>query len=477
MAWLRDTVPFLVQRAVDAPMRRSSHALDGARRATRIRLGALRIVQNVLAVTFSLAVLVLLFAIGLLSGLGPVRERLFGADSARAFPIWARLLAVLTFIPIGLRLGHGASGPFEIVALVLAATFPTVVLLSLSERLRGLVVGFIGDSYALLHEDGSHHAIVDRVRTDLARLEADVPGTPVVIAAHSQGAEIARRVLHERPLDAGSVAGLVTFGAGIAKLNAVDHLRDQSRRSWRAFGLRWASAVCAMSAVAVVVAAVLMADGRPSPASLYIVALAVALAAALIALAAVTLGRARGQLRDIVGIRIDGAALGIDERQLAHWTDLHASRDPVSEGRLPVDECTRGFSRTIVNRRSLALDHVAYWRNHAGFLTAVALEIERVAGEHANPARPPALADAERTRARTIEAIGPLRVATVALAGGLVAALGPGVLAAVAIAAAAGGLIVGIPIALHALAEARIRALMRAHRSAAVAERRPLVAA
>ena len=425
MAWLFDTVPFLVQRAVDAPMRRSSRALDGAHPLARIGFGARRLMQNVFAVTFSLTVLVLLFAIGLLSGLGPVRERLFGAssDSARAFPTWARLLAILTFVPIGLRLEHGTAGPLEILALLFAATIPTVVLLSLSERLRGLVVGFIGDSYALLHEDGSHHAIVDRVRGDLARLEADVAGAPVVIAAHSQGAEIARRVLRDRSLDAGPVAGLVTFGAGIAKLYAVDRLRGQSKRSWRAFCLRYVSALCTTGAVVALVAPVLIADGGPS---VYTVAAAVAVAAALIALAALTLGRARGHLR----------ASSASSSTLRRWGSTSASSRTgptctprTTRSRRATCRSTRAPAATPPRSSTAARSRSttsATGATGSGFLAAIALEIERVADEHAEPLRPPALTDAADARARTIGAVGPLRVATVALAGGLGFALTPG---------------------------------------------------
>lgn len=203
MAWLRDTVPFLVQ----------------------------------LAVTLALAVVVLLFA-------------------------------------IGLRLEHGTSGPFELLALLLAATIPTVVLLSLSERLRGLVVGFIGDS--------------------------------------------------PRAAARGRLAP-----------------RDRRTRA-----------------------------RRPRPAR----------------------GRCRGRTR-------------------RHRRPLRRPR---------------------------------HGRRHRG------------------RGRPP---------------VGPLRVATVALAVASVVVLGPGALATVAIVLAAGGLCVGAPVALHALAEARIRSLMRARATAAAAARRELVAA
>jgi len=88
MAWLLGTVPYVVQRAADAWMRRSSRTIDetrtrrdsrrsdpGVRRRTRrvcnagelllaVLVGALRVALNVAAVALALAVLVLLLALG-----------------------------------------------------------------------------------------------------------------------------------------------------------------------------------------------------------------------------------------------------------------------------------------------------------------------------------------------------------------------------------------------------------------------------
>ena len=421
MAWLATTVPFLVQRAVDAGMRRSSRGIDATPRLPMsIALLALRMVQNVFAVVLALAVVLGLFAVGLLAGAAPVRARLFGAAEANTGPssIWARV--------------------------------------------RALLVGFVGDSYALLHKDGPRSAIVDRVSIDLSRLEATAGDAPVVIIAHSQGAEIVRRVLAERAPGAAPVAGVVTFGAGIAKLHAVDLLCDQAARSWRAFGLRWLSAVC------VVLAAVVAGGWSSAPLPHF------AVVAGLVTLAAFALTAARRELQQIVGVRFAPADLQVDERQVAHWTDLHASSDPVSEGDLPVAECTRGYSRTIVNRCSLVHDHVAYWRNAEGFMAAVALEVARVTDGHSNPTRPAALADAERARARAIAAIRPIRLGTSALVVGLWAGLQPSLLGGAAIAVAAAGLLVAISIALDARAGAQTRALRHAHRQAN--RRRPAAA-
>ena len=331
---------------------------------------------------------------------------------------------------------------------------------SIWARVRALLVGFVGDTYALLHPDGPRSAIVDRVSADLSRLEQTAGDAPVVIVAHSQGAEIVRRVLAERTPGTAPVAGVVTFGAGIAKLNAVEHLREEAARSWRAFGLRWLSAVCVVLAGAVAAGA-----WDSAPVSPY------AVAAGLFALAALVLTVARRKLQQIVGVRFEAQDLKVGERQVAHWTDLHASSDPVSEGHLPVSGCTRGFSRTIVNRCSLVHDHVAYWRNAEGFMAAVALEIERVADGHVNPVRPPALIAAERARERIVTAIRPIRRVIAALVVGLWIALAPGVLAGAAIAVAAIALVVALSAALGKLSDAHSRRLLAAHQRAT--SRRP----
>ena len=292
----------------------------------------------------------------------------------------------------------------ETAGLIVAASVPTVVLMSLSQRLRGLVVGFIGDSYALLHQDGPRSAIVDRVTTDLAKLEATADGAPVVILAHSQGAEIARRVLAARPPEAGPVAGLVTFGAGIAKLHAVDRLCDQRRRSWAAFALRWVSAAGVIAATVLVVRRPDV--GRPGDA------------------------RRRDRARRPVGARAEDGALGAaaDRRRVPEAGGAGGRPPP---GR-PLDRPARlarsglrgrpaggeAHPRVLAHDRQPRLARARprrLLRNHEGFLATVALEIERVADGHVNPVRPPALVAAEAARAKMIGAIGPLRLAVAAI--------------------------------------------------------------
>lgn len=465
MAWLFSTVPYVVQRAADAWMRRSSRKIDAMRMRRRARridpgvprrsrrvlnfgdlllaavIGALRVAVNVAAVALTVGVLILLLALGALAGLAPVRKRLFGIDT-RAFPVPLLVVAVVALGAIAFFM-HDAQTLVRI-GLGIVAVFPLVVLLSFSRRLRSIVVGFIGDSYALLHANGPKNEIVDQVCADLEWLEQRAAGGWVVIVAHSQGAEVVRRALCRRAPQAEPIAGLVTFGSGIVKLYSVGKLRGQQRRSLSAFGLRQVSAACAvLGAVALI--------------GWWDAGLERWLGVALLGIAAVALTIARKQLQRIVGARFEPEALEIGARQVEHWTDLHASHDLVSEGDLPVRERTRGYSRTVVNRRSLILDHVTYPPNIEGFQAAIALELERVADGLAEARRPQALRAAERARTLRVTVFYAIRLGLAALVVSLSAVLEVTFAGGLAIAAAAALLYVAASKALQARAATRAR--------------------
>lgn len=467
MAWLFSTVPFVVQRAADAWMRRSSRKIDATktrrearridpgvpRRSRRVLnfadvllaavIGALRVALNVAAMALTLGVLVLLLALGALAGLAPVRKRLFGIDT-RAFPIPLLVAAVLALAAIAFLMHDAQTGVR--IGLGILAVFALVVLLSFSRRLRSIVVGFIGDSYALLHANGPKNEIVDQVCADLEWLEQRAAGGPVVIVAHSQGAEVARRALCRRALHAEPIAGLVTFGSGIVKLYCTDKLRGQQGRSLGAFGLRLLSAACT------VLGAVALIEWWDAGLERW-------LGVALLAIAVMALTIARKQLQRIVGVRFAPEALEIGARQVGHWTDLHASHDIVSEGDLPVWERTRGYSRTVVNRRSLILDHVTYPLNVEGFRAAVALELERVADGLPEPRRPQALRAAERARTLRVTVIYAIRLGLAALVLSLWITLDATFAGGVGIAAAAALLYVAASKALYAGTATRARSV------------------
>jgi hypothetical protein len=460
MRWLATTVPFVVQRAADAWMRQISRKVDdvidaaSGRRALALRLplilalALVRVCANVAAVVLALVVVVALLVLGLLAKFDPVRNALFGEDP-KPFPKLLQLLAVVALVPLALLAKRG--DPWAVGAAIVASVPSAVVLLSLVGRLRSLVVSFIGDSYALLDgsDDGSADRIVARVERDLAWLERAAGGAPVVIVAHSQGAEVVQRVLSRRRQP--PVAGLVTFGAGIAKLHAVKKLAGARRRSWFAFALRWASAACTCAAAAA------LAGWWEPPYEL-------AVAGGMLALALALLWRARKILQGIVGC--PDAAITIGAQQVELWTDLHASHDLVSEGRLPIPEHL-GDSYAVVNRRSLLHDHLAYWHNVEGFDCAVAREIERAADERPDVAPLRALQAAARRRTRVIDALlYPARLAVVALAGWLCWQLHPDLLGVAAILAGAGLVLFFVSEAVARRIARRTDALIAAHPAA-----------
>jgi hypothetical protein len=447
MKWLGSVVPFLVQRAADQLLRRTSRQIDrhaAQRRAQRQRRGRLRyglvealfdvarVALNVPAVLATIAISALLQLLGLAGLIAHSSDWVFGR----------RLLG--TAVIVAIVLAPFAAGLLALDCSALAVAAALGALIVLARRAQSLLVGFIGDSYALLHAGGSAAEIERRVRDDLAWIERQHEGVPVIVIAHSQGSEVVHRVLAARA--AGDpVAGLVTFGSAIAKLYAVGELRRKAGRAWAAFGLRLLSGAL----LAVAVAAALAGGGLMRLWALPVLVLAV-----------LTLRRARCVLQEIVGTDHAANALKIGRERVAHWTDLHASHDLVSEGDLPVQARTRGYSRTVVNRRSLVLDHVTYWPNVEGFQAAIALELERVVEGREDPLQRGELGAAAAARTRWINAIYALRTGTGLAAIALCVALAPSLCGVLAIALGAGLAYVGMAALLHARVAARTRALL-----------------
>jgi hypothetical protein len=153
-------------------------------------------------------------------------------DDARSSHKWRDWLRVPWYIAVRL-LKNVLS---VVVTLFLVAAVLAAGLLAIVPRARRwilsaqqVLIRYLGDSYCLLTSPQCGEATVSRVAQDLRWLE-DRVGGKVAILAHSQGAELVRRVVKRR--DAGPpIASLVTFGSGIAKLRAVGRLHA---RRWKA---------------------------------------------------------------------------------------------------------------------------------------------------------------------------------------------------------------------------------------------------
>jgi hypothetical protein len=383
MRWLLSVVPFLVQRAVDGGVRRSTVRMRGRLEqasASRLapRLGhwlaflvhsSWRLLQNAAALAFTIGVMAVLIVVGALSWIPRMRARILGpAGSAGSPRVRSMLRLILGDVP---------------------AWLPTIL------------VCYIGDSYALLRDSTAAAAMRGRVERDLRWLEEQNPGAPVAIVAHSQGAELARQVVIRRhrgnPVDS-----LITFGAGIEKLRAVDLLQKRLGLAWAAFGLRILSA----GGLMLVLAAAL---GSVAP-----WAAPIGLCIAFTALWA-----ARAVLLRVMGACDDGDRLGTVEGRVGHWLDLYASHDPVSEGSLPVSSF--GTSIEIVNRRSPLLDHTSYWQNVEAFRSAVALELARVAGWRRTTQLPDAVVAGATDRDKRVRRLVGTHKAIAVVAGGLAA--------------------------------------------------------
>jgi hypothetical protein len=286
------------------------------------------------------------------------------------------------------------------VALALAFTVVVALLgvVGLVPRVRAtimsaqkLLVGYIGDSYLLLRSPGRGDAMVSQVERDLTWLE-DNGTDKVAIVAHSQGAEVVRRVLARRT--GPPIASLVTFGSGIAKLRAVQRLHHAGRPAGMAY--LWRTGAAGLTV------------GLPLLALLDVISWPVAALGPL--LSPVALALARRRLKEIVKDEdLPGDRLAAVAGKTKRWLDFYATSDPVPEGALPFENVPGTFppasSIEIANRRSPLLDHTSYWQNGEAFRAPVVEELARLLEwELPQPAKA-RIARARRTREESTKAL------------------------------------------------------------------------
>ncbi len=227
--------------------------------------------------------------------------------------------------------------------------------------LQSKLANSLGDSYVLLRSPLRADAMVAQIERDIEWLE-DQGRKQIVVIAHSQGAEIARRALSRRKGGRATIELFVTFGAGIEKLDAVRQLADRPGRTWLYFLLR---AVGAASLVGLAWALVVGSWWSVVP------------LAVLAWLAPWGGKRIREHLvEELTDEKLGAKAL---ENQGTKWLDLFASSDPVSEGYLDLDG-HHSRSVRVTNYRSTLRDHTSYWQNVEEFTSRIAFSLAALSG-------------------------------------------------------------------------------------------------
>jgi hypothetical protein len=303
-------------------------------------------------------------------------------------------------------------------------------------RVQKMLLGTVGDSYALLESSIRDAAMSFCVERDLRWLQTVAAKT--VVVAHSQGAAVTHAALQASNVRPNL---LFTFGSGLRKLLVLDVIRGSDRfivwlpplglflmaiGSWLGYRLvvdptlrvdvwalqggnlfgyvnqavgfdivGWRSVLTVGAAVGLAIGLVagegsiadrLMIAGFISLFGLFITSFVKAVMFAgppgYVALGLVVgggwmLGRGFAVLEGDTYTDID-KRLELDPPLL--WVDVYAVSDPVPNG--PLTSAAADFvdSRPVWNLASTLRDHSSYWRNTDQFVSAVALGIAAMAG-------------------------------------------------------------------------------------------------
>ncbi len=265
------------------------------------------------------------------------------------------LLLLLCSLPLAVLL------ELCIAAVVMFGLLPIPGLNRVLLAMEGLLASFLGDSLVLVASPMQQAAMIAQVHRDLAWLSERCKRVAVI--AHSQGGAVAHRALrHARPPE---VALLLTFGSGLRKL---EELEQMSKENDGFFGR-----------IYLTFAAVLLIGFSLTGAKI--------------------LGTFGAMVTGMIGVSIfiflifmylfEYPAHAINwygsqfRAQGLWWVDLYATDDPVPNGSLMDHESDviGPESIEIVNERSLARDHTAYWRNTEEFVSLVSWALLHVVGE------------------------------------------------------------------------------------------------
>lgn len=288
-------------------------------------------------------------------------------DDAEARRRWRDLVPVLVYEAVRLVKNVLSAAIVLVLSVVLALLGIVAIIPPIRRALlsaQQVLVRYVGDSYYLLRSPVRGEATISQVERDLAWLERR--SVKVAVVAHSQGAEIVRRIVARRTR-VRPIASLVTFGSGIAKLRAVERLYGKAWKALAAYLLR------ILAAVLTVGGPLLAALGELPP----------LVAVASVFAAAVLMDGARRLLKTIVRDELLAGELArITRGKVARWLDFYATSDPVPEGALPVQrmKLEEASSTRIANRRSPLSDHTSYGANGEAWGPAVLAELAGLVG-------------------------------------------------------------------------------------------------
>lgn len=284
--------------------------------------------------------------------------------------------------------------------LLLVSLVPIPVVSDIARRLAHNLAGSFGDLLVLVRSPVRFAAMAERVRDDIARLDAQCER--VMVVAHSQGSAVAwqgiKRAAQQPACDRPEVALFVSFGQAMRKLKSLYRLHEvggsmQTRFSLLAL-LSSILLVVVLVAGVLALAEVLVREGELGTAIgdwdwHWIALLAGAggvLVVQLILQAMATANDGASEIDLVKEIRAVRKSFG-DFR----WVDLWASADPAPNGPLLAarwpDVEPYVASYKLRNMGSTALDHSVYWSNVTEFVSAIAYMASGLAWPNATGVR------------------------------------------------------------------------------------------
>ncbi len=325
---------------------------------------------------------------------------------------WWRIVAAVVLTVLGLPVAMVLVMTAGLAALI-RPLLPFAWLRDLAATIGLALSQVVGDSYLYLMSPASSGAIRTRVSKALAA--AAERGGPVVVLAHSQGAQVTVDALTAEPVE---VRHLVTFGSGIGQLAWIRRIR-RTRPALFLTGLgAWAVILAAGAGLGTLVYG--LQEGRFER-----VGVLMGLTAGwyLVPFATVMLVRflsRQGRLRVLAA----GKPIAIDG--VSAWTDLSATADPVS-GTPIVSRMYAGVSEhVVVNGGSLLTDHVRYLANGPEVIARMAAEICHAGGHDALADRVRPTDSSIEVRHRVFRWVVGGRIAGLAAAALLAGGLWPG---------------------------------------------------